>query len=291
MADLLRRTLGEGVALELKLAADLWITRCDANQLESAILNIAINARDAMVIGGKLTVETSNAHLSQSTARHRDMAQGDYVCLAVTDTGSGMSEDTMARAFEPFFTTKPMGQGTGLGLSMVYGFARQSEGYARLTSGLNQGTTLRLYLPRYRGKITEMDSRPPQSPAAHPVTAHTVLVVEDEPVVRGLMMELLAELGYQGLEAGDGNSALAILESTRRIDLLISDIGLPGLNGTQLAEAARARRADLKVLFMTGYAESSALKQGLPHPAMGLITKPFDMEVMAARIREMLALR
>jgi CheY-like chemotaxis protein len=290
MADLLRRTLGEGVALELKLDEDLWFTRCDANQLESAILNIAINARDAMSGTGKLTVETSNAHLSENTARHRDMAPGDYVCLAVTDTGSGMSEETLARAFEPFYTTKPMGQGTGLGLSMVYGFARQSEGYAKLLSSEGNGTTLRLYLPRYRGRLLEPDGEPLHAPAVHPDAAHTVLVVEDEPVVRALVMELLAELGYQGLEASDGNSALAILESHRPIDLLISDIGLPGLSGTQLAEAARAHRAALKVLFMTGYAESSALKDGLPDSGMALITKPFDMEVMAARIREMLAL-
>jgi CheY-like chemotaxis protein len=268
----------------------LWITKCDPNQLESAILNLAINARDAMPDGGKLTIETCNAHLDRAyVARQRGVRPGQYVCLCVSDTGIGMSADTISKAFEPFFTTKPIGQGTGLGLSMIYGFAQQSEGYAKIYSEVGQGTTFKLYLPRHRGGEAEEEELPQATAMQHAEEGEVVLVVEDESVVRGLILEELHELGYAALEAVDGNSGLEMLRSKRRIDLLITDIGLPGLNGRQLADAARLLRPSLKVLFMTGYAENAALASGFLEPGMEMITKPFAMDALAGRIRSMLS--
>jgi PAS domain S-box-containing protein len=289
MEDLLRRTIGERIELELVLAGGLWITKCDPNQLESAILNLAINARDAMPEGGRLTIETCNTALDRAyAAKHRGVKAGQYVCVSVSDTGTGMDADTIAKAFEPFFTTKPIGQGTGLGLSMIYGFAQQSEGVARIYSEVGQGTTIKLYLPRYRGAADE-EAEVARNPEAHAAEqGEVVLVVEDEPVVRGLILEELAELGYTALEAVDGASGLDILRSKRRIDLLVTDIGLPGLNGRQLADAARELRPGLTVLFMTGYAENAALASGFLEPGMEMITKPFAMEALASRIRGLL---
>ena len=289
MEDLLRRTIGEGIELELVLAGGLWVTKCDANQLESAILNLAINARDAMPGGGRLTIETCNAHLDRAyAAKQRGVKPGQYVCICVSDTGTGMDADTIAKAFEPFFTTKPIGQGTGLGLSMIYGFAQQSEGYAKIYSELDQGTTFKLYLPRFRGGEAE-DEPPPATGAAHQAEdGEVVLVVEDEPIVRGLILEELKELGYAALEAADGPAGLELLRSRRRIDLLVTDIGLPGMNGRQLADAARELRPGLTVLFMTGYAENAALASGFLEPGMEMITKPFAMEALATRIRGLL---
>jgi CheY-like chemotaxis protein len=267
----------------------LWLTRCDPNQLESAILNLAINARDAMPDGGKLIIETSNARFDGPVVAHAgDLKPGQYVCISVTDAGTGMDRQTIARAFEPFFTTKPTGQGTGLGLSMIYGFARQSEGQASIYSEPGHGTTLKLYLPRYRGAEetldgTEAAAEPPRTDAGE-----VVLVVEDEPIVRGLIVEILGELGYRAIEARDGPEGLAILQGVERIDLLVTDIGLPGLNGRQVADAARVARPDLKVLFMTGYAENAALASGFLEPGMALITKPFAMDVLANRIRDII---
>ena len=289
MEDMLRRTLGQQVELELVLAGGLWLTRCDPNQLESALLNLAINARDAMPEGGKLTIETGNAHLDNHyAARQRDVKPGQYICICVTDTGTGMSPETISRAFEPFFTTKPIGQGTGLGLSMIYGFTRQSEGYARIYSEPGHGTTVKLYLPRHRGEedAEEEAGQPVEAPLAD--DGEVVLVVEDEPVVRGLVVEVLGQLGYHALEAKDGPQGLEILQSPQRIDLLVTDIGLPGLNGRQVADAARVSRPELKVLFMTGYAENAALASGFLEPGMMMITKPFAMDVLAARIREII---
>ncbi|EJL29267.1 PAS domain S-box protein [Novosphingobium sp. AP12] len=289
MEDMLRRTLGEHIELEFVLAGGLWQTRCDPNQLESAILNLVINARDAMPRGGKLTIETCNAHLDGHYASlQRDVKPGQYVCIAITDTGVGMSRETAARAFEPFFTTKPIGQGTGLGLSMIYGFARQSEGYARIYSEEAKGTTIKLYLPRHHGAegLLDEDAHRDAPPSAQ--DGEVVLVVEDEPVVRGLILEVLDELGYTAIEASDGPSGLAVLQSGRRIDLLVTDIGLPGLNGRQVADGGRASRPDLKVLFMTGYAENAAMASGFLEPGMAMITKPFAMDVLAGRIREII---
>jgi len=288
MEDMLRRTIGERVELELVLAGGLWVTRCDPNQLESAILNLAINARDAMPDGGELTIETCNAHLDTAYASsQRGVKPGQYVCVCVTDTGSGMDSDTIAKAFEPFFTTKPIGQGTGLGLSMIYGFAQQSEGYAKIYSEVGKGTTFKLYLPRYRGEADEEETAIGSSEVQQ-ADGEIVLVVEDEPVVRGLIVEELQELGYRAIEAGDGTEGLDILQSKRRIDLLVTDMGLPGLNGRQLADAARTLRPDLKILFMTGYAENAALASGFLDPGMEMITKPFAMEALATRIRAMI---
>ena len=252
------------------------------------MLNLVINSRDAMPDGGTLTIETANVHLDARFADTRDVSPGQYVCLSVTDTGVGMSSAVVARAFDPFYTTKPIGQGTGLGLSMVYGFARQSEGYARIYSEVGQGTTVKLYLPRYRGAV---DKAAPAEPSAEAHTAHdgeTVLVVEDELGVRELVLDVLSDLGYRALEAVDGPSGLKILESDARIDLLVTDVGLPGMNGRQVAEHARQVRPDLKVLFITGYAENAAITNGFLEPGMELMTKPFAVDALATRIRDMI---
>ena len=290
MEELLRRTIGESVRLEIVTAGGLWQTLCDPHQLESAIINLAINARDAMPDGGRLTVETCNAHLDNAyAARARDVTPGQYVCICVSDTGTGMSADVIAKAWEPFFTTKPIGQGTGLGLSMIYGFARQSEGYAKIYSEVGQGTTIKLYLPRYYGEAEEAEAHAGELTDAHRAEAgETVLVVEDETAVRDLVVDVLGELGYQAIEAVDGPSGLRLLQSETHLDLLITDVGLPGLNGRQLADAARALRPDLKVLFMTGYAENATVANGFLDPGMAMITKPFAIEALATRIRDMI---
>ncbi len=287
MEDLLRRSMGERIQMELVLAAGLWTTLCDPNQLESSVLNLAINARDAMPEGGRLTIETCNTHVDSAVARQRGIQPGQYVCVSVTDNGMGMPPDILERAFDPFFTTKPTGQGTGLGLSMIYGFARQSEGYAKIYSEVGRGTTVKLYLPRHRGEAVAEVS-PPEFTAERQGEGEIVLVVEDEPVVRGLIVEVMRELGYRALEASDGPAGLEILRSRQRLDLLITDIGLPGLNGRLLADAAREVRGDLKVLFMTGYAENAAIANGFLEPGMAMITKPFSMEVLATRVRDMI---
>ncbi|KQN03192.1 MULTISPECIES: hybrid sensor histidine kinase/response regulator [Sphingomonas] len=289
LEDLLRRTTGEQIELETVLGAGLWTTLCDPNQLENSLLNLVINARDAMPHGGKLTIETCNAHLDDHfAASQRDVRPGHYVCICVSDTGTGMSADTIAKAFEPFFTTKPIGQGTGLGLSMIYGFARQSEGYARIYSELGQGTTIKLYLPRHYGEA-EQDEALPGLTQEHVTDAgEIVLVVEDDSVVRALIVEVLGELGYQAVEAHDGPAGLERLRTMERVDLLVTDIGLPGLNGRQVADAGRALRPGLRVLFMTGYAENAALASGFLEPGMSMITKPFAMEALATQIRTMI---
>jgi signal transduction histidine kinase len=290
LEELLRRTIGESVDMEIVTAAGLWMTLCDPHQLESAVLNLAINARDAMPEGGKLTIETCNAHIDESyAARKNDVVPGQYICICVTDTGTGMTADVVDKAFEPFFTTKPIGQGTGLGLSMIYGFARQSEGSARIYSEPGQGTTVKLYLPRYFGEAQEPEDAAPALNDEH-LSEHgeVVLVVEDEPAVRDLVIEVLRDLGYRAIEAADGPSGLRILQSKQRIDVLITDIGLPGLNGRQIADAARLVRPKLKILFMTGYAENATIANGILEPGMQMITKPFAVEALAMRIRDMI---
>ncbi|HVF93388.1 MAG TPA: PAS domain-containing protein [Sphingomonas sp.] len=289
--ELLRRTIGESVHLEIVTAGGLWQTLCDPHQLESALLNLAINARDAMPEGGKLTIETCNAHLDTAyAAQSRDVRPGQYVCICVSDTGTGMDKDTIAKAFEPFFTTKPIGQGTGLGLSMIYGFARQSNGYAKIYSEVGDGTTFKLYLPRHYGageeEFVETAAASPEHIADH---GDVVLVVEDETAVRDLVAEVLTDLGYHALEAVDGPSGLAILQSNQRIDMLVTDVGLPGLNGRQLADAARLLRPGLKILFMTGYAENAAVSGGFLEPGMELLTKPFAIEALVQKLQAMVA--
>ncbi len=288
MEDLLRRTLSEAIRLELAPTEGLWLTLCDPNQLESAILNLAINARDAMPDGGKLTITTANTHCDETYAGQSDIAPGPYVVISVSDTGTGMPADVIAQAFDPFFTTKPLGQGTGLGLSMVYGFAKQSEGHVRISSEVGKGTTVKVYLPRFQGELADESASSGLSDARRAGAGETVLVVEDEPVVRALILEVLSDLGYRALEAVDGPSGLRMLEAKQQIDLLVTDVGLPGLNGRQLADRARLLRPDLKVLFITGYAETAALASGFLEPGMEMITKPFAIDALTSRIREII---
>lgn len=286
VTELLRRSLGEAVRLQLDLKPELWLVRCDTNQLENALLNLAINARDAMPDGGALTVMTANTSLDQKAMLAWDVPAGDYVSIRITDNGVGMPADVKARAFDPFFTTKPIGQGTGLGLSMIYGFVRQSGGSVRIESEPGNGTTVEIRLPRFEGELA--DVTPDQAPEEYrSQQSEIVFVVEDEGVVRHLIVELLEDLGYRAIEAADGPVALRILQSPQRIDLLVTDIGLPGLNGRQLADAARETRPNLKVLFMTGYAETAASTNFLA-PGMEIITKPFNMDDLARRIQEIL---
>ncbi len=288
--ELLRRSIGETIRMQIVAKNELWLVRLDANQLENALLNLAINARDAMPDGGTLTVETLHVTLDARRARLLELKEGDYVCIRVADTGVGMPPDVRARAFDPFYTTKPIGQGTGLGLSMIYGFVRQSDGAIRIESEVGKGTVIDMFLPRFHGDMADTSVEEPLADDRRAGRNEVVLVVEDEGVVRLLIVEVLADLGYHALEAADGSSALRIVQSSQRIDLLVTDIGLPGLNGRQLADAARERRPGLKVLFMTGYADNAAGKSFLAS-GMEIITKPFTMDSLAMRIREMIECR
>jgi PAS domain S-box-containing protein len=290
MAELIRRTVGPAIQVELRIRGGIWTVLCDPSQLENALLNLAINARDAMPDGGTLTISTQHVRLSaMDVAGEEGVEPGEYIEIAVTDTGAGMDEVTRSRAFEPFFTTKPLGQGTGLGLSQLYGFARQSDGVVRLDSVPGQGTTVRLYLPRHAriGMAQEVGSG--QAEARQAGAGETVLLVEDEAQVRELVAEALRELGYDVMEASDGPAALRVLHGSRgsRVDLLVTDVGLPGgLNGRQVADAARERRPGLPVLFVTGYA-GGALEAHLA-PGMAVISKPFTLDALAQRVRAML---
>jgi PAS domain S-box-containing protein len=286
MEELLRRTIGEHVALQTALADDLWPALTDDNQLENAILNLAINARDAMQDGGKLTIETANAVLDEMYARvNDDVTPGAYVAISVTDTGTGMPASVVAKAFDPFFTTKPIGEGTGLGLSMIYGFVKQCAGHVRIYSEEGAGTTVKIYLPR---AVAQAESEADQATEPPLGRGETVLVVEDDPTVRLLMTDVLNELGYRYVEAADGKEAVPILRSRQRIDLLLTDVGLPNMNGRQLAEIARAQRPGLRVLFVTGYAEKAAVRHGFLEPGMEMMTKPFAMDALATKVREMI---
>nr|WP_249157291.1 ATP-binding protein [Bradyrhizobium sp. KB893862 SZCCT0404] len=289
MEDLIRRTVGPEIALEVVTAGGLWPTLIDASQLENALLNLCINARDAMPTGGRLTIETANRWLDDHGAGERDLEPGQYVSLCVTDTGTGMPPDVVERAFEPFFTTKPIGQGTGLGLSMVYGFVRQSGGQVRIYSEVGQGTTMCLYLPRHYGKDADKPSALSTRSAARQKASHTILVVDDEPSIRMLLTDALEELGFSVLEAHDGPTGLKIMQSDATIDLLVTDVGLPGgMNGRQLADAARTTRPALKVLFITGYAENAIIGNGQLSPGMQVLTKPFVVEALASRVLDMI---
>jgi PAS domain S-box-containing protein len=286
MLDLIRRTVGPAIEVTAALSHSLWDTLCDPNQLENAILNLCINARDAMPDGGVLSLETENTTYGANEARTREIAPGEYVELTVSDTGTGMTPDVAARAFDPFFTTKPMGQGTGLGLSMIYGFARQSGGSVRLTSALGAGTVIRMTLPRHTGQPAEVPPLHASAPPSRAEAGETILVVDDEQAVRQLIIEVLRDLGYATLEAEDGASGLAILQSGARIDLLVSDVGMPGgMNGRQMADAGRLARPELKVLFITGYVENAVLGTGDLGPATHVLTKPFAMDMLAGRVQ------
>ena len=287
MEELVRRTMGPDIAVEVVGAAGLWTVRVDGGQLESALLNLCINARDAMPDGGKLTIETANKWLDDRAARERDLPPGQYVSLCVTDNGTGMTPDVIERAFDPFFTTKPLGRGTGLGLSMIYGFVRQSGGQVRIYSEVGKGTTMCLYFPRWLG-----DAEAEDTASIEPVESgfgETVLVVDDDATVRMLIAEVLTENHYRLLDAVDGPSALRVLEARQRIDLMVTDVGLPGgMNGRQLADAARQMRPELRILFITGYAENAVVGNGHLEPGMAVLAKPFAMSSFANKVREIL---
>jgi signal transduction histidine kinase len=288
MGELIRRTVGPAVRVEEAYADGLWTTLCDPHQLESALLNLVINARDAMPDGGSLTVAAANARPDDPNGP-KDPGSGRYVVLSVSDTGTGMAPDVVARAFDPFFTTKPIGEGTGLGLSMVYGFARQSAGHVSIDSKPGRGTTIRIYLPRHAGDALEEGREAGAEVMPRARGGETVLVVDDEPTVRMLVCEVLGELGYAALQAGDAQEGLSILGAGHRIDLLITDVGLPnGMNGRQLADAAITDRPDLRVLFITGYAEKAAMGGGQLAPGMEVITKPFALHALANKVGAMI---
>ncbi len=286
MEDLLHRSLGEQVTVETRLPAEIWAACTDANQLESALLNLCINARDAMPDGGKIVIETANTQLDEGYARdHPELEPGEYVALSVSDTGTGMAPAIVEKVFEPFFTTKPVGQGTGLGLSMIYGFARQSGGHVRIDSEPGRGTTVTLYVPRFRGDVEADAAEAADAPLGD---GETVMIVEDDASVRMIVLEVLEALGYQAIEAIDARAAIPVLQSDRRIDLLVSDVGLPGMNGRQLAEIARQSRPGLKILFVTGYAQNAAVRGGFLDAGMDMMTKPFAIDALATKLREML---
>lgn len=289
MEELIRHTVGPLISVEVIGALGLWSTLVDISQLENVLLNLCINARDAMPDGGRLTIETTNLWLDEHAAQERELDPGAYASLCVTDTGVGMSPDIVAKVFDPFFTTKPLGYGTGLGLSMVHGFARQSGGSVKIQSAVEQGTTLCIYLPRHTQDAAPEDKAEPPA-VQERGSGQVILVIDDEPVIRMVVVELLQEFGYVVLEAADGPSGLHILQQAGQIDLLITDVGLPhGMNGRQLADAARISRPDLKVLFITGYAENAVVGNAHVEKWMTVVTKPFDIDLLTRRVKDMLA--
>jgi signal transduction histidine kinase/ActR/RegA family two-component response regulator len=288
MSELLHRTLGEVMGIETVLGARLWLTRVDPNQLENALLNLVINARDAMQRGGKLTIETANLYLDENyAATDPEVLPGQYIMLAVTDTGTGMSEEVRVRAFEPFYTTKPVGRGSGLGLSMVYGFARQSGGHVRIYSELDQGTTVKLYLPRWFGEEeqTRLETTGREGPRMEGQEA--ILVVEDDDEVRSFVVRTLRGFGYHVREARDADGALAVMRE-QPVDLLLTDIGLPNTDGRQLATMARQLRPDLRVLYTTGYARNAIVHNGTLDAGVDMIPKPFSAEALGRTVRQIL---
>jgi CheY-like chemotaxis protein len=289
MSELLHRTLGETIEVESVLAPRLWTVEADPNQLENAIINLAINARDAMPEGGKLTIETQNTHLDHSYAsQNPEVSPGQYAVICISDTGVGMDAETAAKAVEPFFTTKEVGRGTGLGLSMVYGFVKQSGGHIKIYSELGQGTTVKIYLPRLLGEYGEQ-SEELQFGATEAYGTEVILVCEDDEDVRAYSADVLRELGYKVLEAGDGSAALAVLEANPDVDLLFTDIVLPGgMTGAVLADEAAKLRPGIKTLFTTGYARNAIVHHGRLDPGVELLTKPFSYAELATRVRDIL---
>jgi CheY-like chemotaxis protein len=273
--------------LEVKIERDIWPVLADSNQLENAIMNLAINSRDAMSNGGRLTIRGENVVVAEPIRlAYEEIEAGDYAVISVADTGTGIEPEVISKVFEPFFTTKPVGQGTGLGLSMIYGFVKQSRGHVRIDSTVGKGTQVSLYLPRYTGSLNMDDLvGGHQTPAG---SGEAVLLVEDDSSVRLLIGEVLRELGYACIEAIDSKAALPILMSNTRLDLMITDVGLPGTSGRELAELARRRRPDLKVLFVTGYAEHATGTERFLEPGMEMATKPFALDALAIKIRSML---
>lgn len=288
MIEFLQRSVGPEIELTVS-STPVWNTLLDHNQLENALLNLCINARDAMPGGGAITIETANVDVTAADAQALEIEPGQYVKLSVCDTGSGMSPDTIERAFDPFFTTKPLGEGTGLGLSMIYGFARQSGGGVRIASQLGAGTTISLFFPRVSHVDVAEEEAAAPAEAVHSRGGEMVLVVDDEPIIRALIVDVLDELGYSAVEAGDGPEGLEVLDSSSNFDLLITDVGLPnGMNGRQLADAARVKRPDLKVLFITGYAATAVLSGHQLDEGMHVLTKPFELDVLATKVRELI---
>lgn len=289
MTELIQRTVGPSILVETVSAPDLWPASVDASQLENAILNLCINSRDAMPDGGRIIIETANQWLDAEAALANDLPAGEYLSLTVTDTGTGMAPGVIAKAFDPFFTTKPIGEGTGLGLSMIYGFAKQSGGQVRISSELGKGTSMCIHLPRYHGEAGASTAAPAQSAAALTGSCGTILIVDDEPTVRLLLTDVLGDLGYTLIEAADSLTGLKLLQSDVGIDLLITDVGLPGgMNGRQMADAGREVRPGLKTLFITGYAESAALGNSSLGAGMQVLTKPFSIDILATRVLELL---
>jgi signal transduction histidine kinase/CheY-like chemotaxis protein len=289
MSDLLRRTLGETVRMETVLAGGLWRIHADAPQLETAILNLAVNARDAMADGGRLTIETANAHLDDAyAAQHIGVPAGQYVLIAVTDTGSGMTSETIEKAFDPFFTTKATGRGTGLGLSQVHGFVKQSLGHVKIYSEIGSGTTVKLYLPRFHGPEEPAIAVKQDKPLQIGRPEEVVLVVEDEAQVRHLSVEALRELGYTVLQAPNAVTALRVLDEQAGVTLLFTDIVMPDMNGRKLADEALRRKPGLKVLYTTGYTNNAIIHNGVLDPGVHLITKPFSLEQLGTKVREVL---
>ncbi|MFL9809289.1 MAG: PAS domain S-box protein [Pseudomonas sp.] len=289
MTELIQRTVGPSILVETVSAPDLWPASVDASQLENAILNLCINSRDAMPDGGRIIIETANQWLDAEAALANDLPAGEYLSLTVTDTGTGMAPGVIAKAFDPFFTTKPIGEGTGLGLSMIYGFAKQSGGQVRISSELGKGTSMCIHLPRYHGEAGASTAAPVQSAAALTGSCGTILIVDDEPTVRLLLTDVLGDLGYTLIEAANSLTGLKLLQSDVGIDLLITDVGLPGgMNGRQMADAGREVRPGLKTLFITGYAESAALGNSSLGAGMQVLTKPFSIDILATRVLELL---
>ncbi len=292
MSELLRQTLGEQITIEAVLAGGLWTTFVDQNQMESCILNLAVNARDAMPSGGKLTIETGNTYLDDDyAAAHDEVTAGQYVLVAVSDTGAGMTEEELGLAFEPFYTTKGEGKGTGLGLSQVYGFVKQSHGHVKLYSEQGHGTTVKIYLPRHTASAPVPTSSPKPAPTAIPHGVEGVLVVEDDEDVRRYSAEALSHLGYFVLQAPDAATALQMLEDQPRVAVLFTDIGLPGMNGRQLADEAMRRAPGLKIIFTTGYARNAIVHHGVLDSGIYLLPKPFTIEGLARMVRNVLESR
>ncbi len=287
MSDMLHSTLGEHIQIEAVTAAGLWKTSVDVHQLENAIVNVALNARDAMPDGGKLTIETANVYLDEDYCRYNgEVSPGQFVMVAVTDEGVGMDPQVAARVFDPFFTTKPAGKGTGLGLSQVYGFIKQSQGHVKIYSELGTGTTVKIYLPRLRGRGDEIPRLVPQEVKGD--ASETILVVEDDPLMRRVSTDLLRELGYTVIESESGAEALTLLEATPGVTLLFTDVVMPEMNGKKLAEAALQRRPDLKVLFTTGYSRNAVVHGGVLDPDINFISKPFAIRQLASKVRAVL---
>ena len=289
MSEMLRRTIGEDLRVEAVLAGGLWRTYADASQLENALLNLCVNARDAMPDGGRLTIETSNTHLDEAYAgQYAEVTAGQYVLIAVTDTGTGMPPEVIERAFDPFYTTKGAGRGTGLGLSQVYGFVKQSGGHVKIYSEPGQGTTVKIYLPRFMGQASSSPVRGSTEPRPAGMVNEIILVVEDEAGVRHMSVDALRELGYTVIQAENAAQALQLLDLQPSVSLLFTDIVMPDMNGRRLADEALERRPDLKILFTTGYTRNAVIHNGTLDPGVAFLPKPFSLDALARKVRQVL---